>query len=121
MKEVFISLALFTIVIFALTALLFNRPESRLINSETKMYEITHVDPPKHVYVDLKDVESGHIHSRVHVSKHFNNWREKLIAGRKLKLTRENRMRGDHDYVEWKDLRLLLEGPVSMKPNQSTE
>lgn len=36
---------------------------------------ILSVDPPKHVYVDLVNEQTGEIWNHVYVSKHCNNWR----------------------------------------------
>lgn len=54
------------------------------ISSETKSFTILAIDPPKHVYVDLKD-ENGQEYKHVYVSKHCNSWR-KIVIGSKIDL-----------------------------------
>ena len=36
---------------------------------------ILSVNPPKHVYVDLVNEQTGEVWNHVYVSKHCNNWR----------------------------------------------
>ena len=58
------------------------------IGSYSTAYEIVKVNPPKHVYVDVKNLDTGTIYRGVYVSKHFNDYREKLRVGRKVVLRR---------------------------------
>lgn len=75
------------------------------VKTEIRTYEILDVDPPKHVYVDLKDIETGQRHNRVFVSKHFNNWREKLIIGRKVQVRRSTYKDSKGQFIEFNGLR----------------
>lgn len=54
------------------------------ISSEQKSFTILAIDPPKHVYVDLKD-ENGQEYKHVYVSKHCNKWRT-IVIGSKINL-----------------------------------
>ncbi len=38
--------------------------------------EVTHIYPPKHVYVDLRQPDTGATWTKVYVSKHYNDWRD---------------------------------------------
>jgi hypothetical protein len=43
-------------------------------------YQILNVDPPKHVWADLREVETGKLHARVPVGKHCNRYKEIVIG-----------------------------------------
>lgn len=45
------------------------------ISREYRQYELLYLDPPKHVYIDIKDVKTGVVWKRLFVSKHCNQWR----------------------------------------------
>lgn len=66
--------------------------ETTLVNSGQKVFTILEIDPPKHVYVDLKD-EKGQIYKHVYVSKHCNNWRQ-IVLGSTVTLTVNQYARG---------------------------
>ena len=53
--------------------------------TKTEEFEIVGINPPKHFYLDLKNVRTGEVH-HVYVSKHYNNHR-KITIGMKLTLT----------------------------------
>ncbi len=57
-------------------------------------YEVIGIDPPKHFYLDLKNVKTGIVHRQVYVSKHCNNWR-KLKIGSKWDMFEIDYKRGD--------------------------
>ena len=59
--------------------------ETKLVSSSQKTFTILEIDPPKHVYVDLKD-EKGQVYKHVYVSKHCNNWRQ-IVLGSTVALT----------------------------------
>lgn len=92
--------------IFMMLFLAFTRPAPELVSSQTLNVEITDVDGPKHVYVDLKDVDSGVIYKHVYVSKHFNDWRAKLVTGRRVTVTRQVWRHPDNqgEFVRWPGL-----------------
>lgn len=50
------------------------------VNTETRTFEVTDIDPPKRFYVDLKDVETGQTFSRVYVRKRCSGWRKVAIG-----------------------------------------
>lgn len=83
---------------------------------ETKMVEVEmlDIDPPKHVYIDLRDLSTGIVWKREYVSKHFNDWR-KLEKGKPFLATRVTRKlvnQGDKIEVDWQDLRSGLEWTI---------
>lgn len=45
------------------------------------VFELTSYDPPKHVYVDLRDTQTGQRITRLYVSKHCNSHRETMHPG----------------------------------------
>lgn len=51
----------------------------RLVKTETQVFTIENLDPPKHVYVDLRRAD-GIVFKRVHVGKHCNTWRQIVIG-----------------------------------------
>ena len=57
-------------------------------------YEIIGINPPKHFYLDLKNVKTGVVHKHVYVSKHCNDWR-KLKIGSRWDLTEVDYKRGE--------------------------
>lgn len=64
-------------------------PASRTKEVERSVdeYEIVGIRPPKHFYLDLKNVKTGEVHKQVYVSKHYNEHR-KLSVGMKITITR---------------------------------
>lgn len=65
-----------------------------ITSQEYKTYSVTKIYPPKHFYVDLKDLKSGRVHKKVYISKHCNEWR-KLKIGSQWSLTEVDYKRGD--------------------------
>lgn len=54
--------------------------------TEQREFEITNIDPPKHVYVDLYDKERDRLYSRAYVAKRCSRWQE-IQSGSKMYLT----------------------------------
>lgn len=78
----------------------------KLGKSEVRNFELLKVNPPKHFYVDIKDLETGEIKVKVYVSKHCNSWRETAIVGRVYQIVVET-YRDDRDgtqRIKYKDL-----------------
>lgn len=70
-----LSLALAALLV--LDGCMLERP--RLVKTETQVFTIESLDPPKHVYVDLRRAD-GIVFKRVHVGKHCNTWRQIVIG-----------------------------------------
>lgn len=51
-------------------------PPDKLVGREYRQYELMELDPPKHVYITIKDVKTGYVWQRLYVSKHCNSWRD---------------------------------------------
>lgn len=106
--------ALWASVLLALVALILTpkKPDAELLHEEVVEVEVVAVDPPKNVYVDLKEVGSGTTHSRIYLSRHFNSWERKLAVGRRLTVKKQTWLRLDNQqhFVQWPDLREKLEG-----------
>lgn len=106
--------ALWASVLLALVVLILTpkTPDAELIHEEVVTVEVVAVDPPKNVYVDLKEVESGTTHSRIYLSRYFNSWERKLAVGRRLQVKKQTWLRLDNQqhFVQWPDLREKLEG-----------
>lgn len=49
-------------------------------------FELLSYDPPKHVYVTLKDLDTNEIWQRIYVSKHCNDHRETMKPGTQYRL-----------------------------------
>lgn len=66
---------------------------NRVERSETfeATYEILKVNPPKHFYLDLRNVETGEVYTNKYVSQHCNKYRETAIAGKEYTLTVKRR------------------------------
>jgi hypothetical protein len=54
--------------------------------TETREFEITNIDPPKHMYVDLYDAERDKFYPREYVSKRCSRW-EDVQSGSKILLS----------------------------------
>jgi hypothetical protein len=52
----------------------------KFVRVELDRYVLVHIDPPKHMYVTLKNVDTGAVTSRLHVGKHCNAWRNNTIG-----------------------------------------
>lgn len=57
-----------------------------LLSSETREYQVIDINPPKHFYVKVLDVQNHDIHE-IYVSKHCGNWK-KVMKGSRWSLTR---------------------------------
>jgi len=69
-------LALLTVIALGLTAC----GPAPTLHSESRVFEVTAINPPKRFYVDLKDVETGRRFQSVYVSKRCSNWRKTTIG-----------------------------------------
>lgn len=45
-------------------------------------FELLKINPPKHMFVDLKDMKTGDIHQHKWVSKHCLRYKETAIVGK---------------------------------------
>lgn len=55
--------------------------EPREVFSDTvATYRLLHVQPPKHVYVDLQNIKTGQVYRHQYVNKHCNRWKELKIG-----------------------------------------
>jgi len=52
----------------------------KFVRVELDRYVLVHIDPPKHMYVTLKNVGTGAVSERLHVGKHCNAWRNNTIG-----------------------------------------
>lgn len=68
----------------------------RLEKSESRNFQLAGVRPPKHFYVDLKDVETGVTDVQVYVSKHCNSWKQTAVVGKMYRIVVET-YRDDRD------------------------
>lgn len=51
-----------------------------VISRSIKQYEVVRIDPPKHFFVDLKDIETGFVYKRQKVAKRCGSWRNLRIG-----------------------------------------
>jgi len=56
------------------------RKPDPIVSATDKKYAIIGIDPPKHFYVDIQDVETKEIYKHQYVSKHCNSY-QKLKIG----------------------------------------
>lgn len=47
-----------------------------VVKKRIKQYEVVGIDPPKRFFVDLRDIETGHVYKHERVSKRCSNWRK---------------------------------------------
>jgi hypothetical protein len=94
------------IVVVATLLISCNRAERTVFSVETGQYEIVSLDPPKHVYVDLKRVADGRVFTHVYVSKHLNNWGNVRI-GSVITLNRYTYSDGSTDVIEFDNSEIL--------------
>lgn len=83
LSKIFGILASLLLVGMFIMVLTMERPA--LVGSEKKTFIIEALDPPKHVYADLRD-DKGTLLKRVYVSKHCNRWQE-IKLGSSIVLT----------------------------------
>lgn len=74
-----------TIALLATLVLLTGCNHGELVETTTQTFEVTHVDPPKHFRVTLKNVDSGQVFEDVYVSKRCSRWKE-VPVGTELRL-----------------------------------
>lgn len=72
-----------------------------VIEERRELFVITDLNPPKHVYVDLKRVSDGKAFSHVYVSKHLNDWREYKLVGREISIVRKRIKQGESERDEF--------------------
>ena len=60
---------------------------------------IISIDPPKHVYADLVNEETGEIWYNIHVSKHCYNWRS-IPPNAQIDMYEYSYSHGDRKYRE---------------------
>lgn len=82
----------------------------KLEKSETRTFRLVGVDPPKHFYIDIKDVETEEVTNYVYVSKHCNSWRETAVVGKAYQVVVETYYddRDNSRNKEYKDLYEIL-------------
>lgn len=51
-----------------------NRGE--LVETTQQTFEVTHVNPPKHFHVTLRNVDTGQVFEDIYVSKRCSRWEE---------------------------------------------
>lgn len=78
---VFIALVML-LLSFLIYYSLFVRGSEKITAFGTKTYRVVAIDPPKHFYVTLFDVDAGEVAGKFYVSKHCSGWQ-------KLKLNSE--------------------------------
>lgn len=54
-------------------------------------YELLKVNPPKHFYIDVRNVETGEIHENKYISKRCNKYREGAVVGKEYTLSVDRR------------------------------
>lgn len=47
----------------------------------TAKFELVHVNPPKYMRVDLKNVDNGTVHENVRVGKYCRNYKDNTVIG----------------------------------------
>lgn len=80
-----------------------------LISEKTDWYVIEEVNPPKHVYVSLRRESDNLIFKNQYVSKHFNDYDDYLLVGRRLKLTLSKYKTQSVEFEQFDNLRMQLE------------
>lgn len=88
-------IASLTAIVLGLAAC--GEPEVELSRSE-QVYEVMAINPPKHFYVDLKNIKTGVVNEHVYISKHCNVWKQLPLHSRWV-LTEVEYQRGDKYYT----------------------
>jgi len=89
MKAIALMMALTLIFSLGAMAYLLLREKPKLVSTVKEVHQVVKIDPPKHLYLDLKGVKSGILVKDVYVSKHFHEWDKILKLGKQFKLTRQ--------------------------------
>lgn len=82
--------------------------DRELLKVEYQEYAIVSIDPPKHFWVDIKDLKSGTIFHRTGRSKHCNNYRKWRLGDKIVVRTK---------YYKSKSTGEVTYGPVSSDVN----
>jgi hypothetical protein len=94
------------IVIAMLAAIALSACETReYVSQDVVEVELIAVNPPKHMYVDFREVKTGEIFRNVRVAKRCWTWREKAIIGQHYTFNKAVwRTPSGHGGVEWNGL-----------------
>ena len=95
-----------TLIIFAISC---NSARPKEVEKrEKREYEIVNITRGKHIYISLKDVQTGKIYTHVYVSKHCSAC-DNYQIGQRLTLTRAYWTEGGADISDFENLHLELE------------
>lgn len=72
----------YRVLVLALAAVVSGCDFGKEVHREDREFEVTHINPPKRMYVDLRDVRTGARYKDVSVSKRCSGW-ESLRIGSK--------------------------------------
>lgn len=53
--------------------------DRKVVSEKWKKYQIIGINPPKHFYITIRDVETGQVFKDLYISKHCNSWRKGRI------------------------------------------
>jgi hypothetical protein len=109
-RDVLIALLIaVSLVAVIIGGILWYQSYNELISSEQVQVQIVVVDPPKYASVNFKDLKTEEVYKSVRLGKRFSNWREKLVVGRVVTVTRQTWKRGDQTWYTFPDVRKVLE------------
>ena len=67
------------------------------VSSEARSFTVQDINPPKRMYVKLKDTENGQVYSNVYVAKRCSRWKELKVGSEvKLIVSTYRRANGEH-------------------------
>lgn len=74
-----------------------------VVKTEVRRYKLLDMNPPKHFYVDIEDVETHQVYERRYVSKHCNNWRDNKL-GDSYNIQVVTKKQGDRTWMEFQGM-----------------
>lgn len=74
-----ILIILMTLLASACSSSFIDPDETVIVKEEIREYEVVEIDPPKHFYVTLLDVQTHQLFPNHSRSKHCNNWRKNKL------------------------------------------
>jgi hypothetical protein len=85
-RTVFMAGAMIAVIVISTVAITSPRRQEPVKTTKERVTIIA-FNLPKHCSISARS-ESGVTFNRIYVGKHFNEWREKLVVGREVVLTR---------------------------------
>jgi hypothetical protein len=75
----------------------------QVVNTELRRYKLLDMNPPKHFYVTLEDVQTKQVYERTYVSKHCNSYANNKL-GDEYNISVTTYKQGDRVWLQFNNL-----------------